>query len=282
MINILVDTNILRQEGFESRQMQILARLIKGEKIQLFIPEIVKREFLTQRATEIESELHRICKEIDTFQRTKLFNEEDTDKLGQISTCLKKMTNNTFEVFNESFENWSEKLKISIIDVDPFYIDDILDDYFYGNNAFRKAKETTAALKADGVKHIFIDFHAEATSEKRALMIMLQGDVSGIIGTHTHVGTDDFQISKGTAYLSDMGLTGCRDNVIGMDAQVPIERFMTGLPGRFDVPSSCKKILQMAVMEFESGHCSEAFKIKQFDDGRKILTQAWNEDDGVH
>ena len=152
----------------------------------------------------------------------------------------------------------------------------------FTDNAFRKAKETTAALKADGVKHIFIDFHAEATSEKRALMMMLHGDVSGIIGTHTHVGTDDFQISNGTAYLTDMGLTGCRDNVIGMDAQVPIERFVTGLPGRFDVPTSCKKILQMAVMVFESGRCFEAFKIKQFDDGRKIITQAWNEDDGTH
>ena len=149
----------------------------------------------------------------------------------------------------------------------------------FTDNAFRCAKETVETLKAQGVKHIFVDFHAEATSEKRAMMMMLQGEVSGIIGTHTHVGTDDFQISHGTAYMSDMGLTGCRDNVIGMDPKVPIERFLTGLPGRFDVPEKCRKIMQMAVMELDEGKCVNAFKVKQFDDGRKIVTEAWSEDD---
>ena len=62
-----------------------------------------------------------------------------------------------------------------------------------------KSGNTVESLKVDGVKNIFIDFHAEATSEKRALMMLLQGEVSAIIGTHTHVSTDDFQISQGTA-----------------------------------------------------------------------------------
>jgi 2',3'-cyclic-nucleotide 2'-phosphodiesterase len=149
----------------------------------------------------------------------------------------------------------------------------------YTDNAFRCAKETVTALRADGVGTIFVDFHAEASSEKRGLMMMLQGEVSGIIGTHTHVGSDDFQISHGTAYLSDIGLTGCRDNVIGMDAKVPVERFLTGMPGRFEVPKKCKAILQMAVMRFDAGNCIEAFKIKQFDDGRRIISEAWHEDD---
>ncbi len=149
------------------------------------------------------------------------------------------------------------------------------------DNVFRKTKETVELLHNEGIKHIFVDFHAEATSEKRAMMMMLQGEVSAIIGTHTHVSTDDFQISKGTAYMSDIGLTGCRDNVIGMDAKVPIERFLTGLPGRFDVPTKCKKILQMAVMELDDGKCVKALKIKQFDDGRRMITEAWSEDDGA-
>ena len=147
------------------------------------------------------------------------------------------------------------------------------------DNAFRCAKESVDRLKTQGVGSILIDFHAEATSEKRAMMMMLQGEVSGICGTHTHVSTDDLQIANGTAYLSDIGLTGCRDNVIGMDAKVPVERFLTGLPGRFDVPEKCRKILQVMVMELDSGQCVQAFKIKQFDDGRRIITEAWNEDD---
>jgi len=148
----------------------------------------------------------------------------------------------------------------------------------YVDNAFRCARDTVAHLKNDGVHHIFLDFHAEASSEKRAMMMLLQGEVSGIIGTHTHVGSDDFQIAKGTAYLTDIGLSGCRDNVIGMDSKVPLERFITGVSGRFEVPEKCRKILQIAIMTFDEGKCTEAFKLKIFDDGRVFRTDAWCEE----
>lgn len=148
----------------------------------------------------------------------------------------------------------------------------------YSDNAFRCAQSSVETLHSEGVKNIFIDFHAEATSEKRAMMMLMQGKVSGIIGTHTHVSTDDFQISNNTAYLSDMGLTGCRDNVIGMDAKVPIKQFLTGMKGHFDIPKSCKKILQAVIMDFNEGKCFNAFKLKYFDDDRIIKTDAWIED----
>jgi hypothetical protein len=148
----------------------------------------------------------------------------------------------------------------------------------YTDNAFKKAKESVEKLHLDGVKNIFIDFHAEATSEKRAMMMLLQGSVSAIIGTHTHVGTDDFQIADSTAYLTDMGLTGCRDNVIGMDKKVPLKQFLTGLRGHFDISKKCKKIFQIAIMDFNDGRCNSAFKLKIFDDGRVFKTQAWIEE----
>lgn len=147
----------------------------------------------------------------------------------------------------------------------------------YTDNAFRCAKESVEALHEQGVKNIFIDFHAEATSEKRAMMMLLQGKVSAIIGTHTHVGTDDFQISCGTAYLTDMGLTGCRDNVIGMDEKVPLKQFLTGMRGHFDIPKKCKKIMQIAIMDFSEGRCESAFKLKIFDDGDILRSDAWIE-----
>lgn len=146
------------------------------------------------------------------------------------------------------------------------------------DNAFRCAKSTVEALKEDGIENIFIDFHAEATSEKRGMMMLLQGKVSGIIGTHTHVSTDDFQIAQGTAYLSDIGLTGCRDNVIGMDSKVPLKHFLTGMKGHFDIPKKCKKILQIAVMDISEGKCTHAFKLKQFDDSRCLKIDAWVEE----
>lgn len=146
------------------------------------------------------------------------------------------------------------------------------------DNAFRCAQNTVTSLKEDGIRNIFIDFHAEATSEKRGMMMLLQGEVSGIIGTHTHVGTDDFQIAQGTAYLTDIGLTGCRDNVIGMDAKVPLKQFLTGMKGHFDIPKKCKKILQIAVMDISEGKCTHAFKLKQFDDSKCLKTDAWMEE----
>jgi len=149
----------------------------------------------------------------------------------------------------------------------------------YTDNAFRCASETIDKLNADNIKNIFVDFHAEATSEKRGMMMLLQGRVSGLIGTHTHVSTDDFQIVKGTAYMTDMGLSGCRDNVIGMDEKVPLKQFLTGMKGHFDIPKKCKKILQVAIMEIEDAKCTTAFKIKQFDNGTVIKTDAWVEED---
>lgn len=85
-------------------------------------------------------------------------------------------------------------------------------------------------------KIIVIDFHAEATSEKVALGRYLDGRVSAVLGTHTHVGTTDAQVlPKGTAYVSDIGMTGPIHSVIGVDTQLAIQNFVTGMPHRFAV-----------------------------------------------
>jgi len=148
----------------------------------------------------------------------------------------------------------------------------------YADNAFRCALKEVERLEEEGVKNIFIDFHAEATSEKRGMMMLLQGRVSAIIGTHTHVSTDDFQIVKGSAYLSDIGLTGCRDNVIGMDEKVPLVNFLTGMKGHFDIPKKCKKIMQVAIIDLEDGKAQSAYKLKYFCNGNIIKSEAWIED----
>ena len=75
-------------------------------------------------------------------------------------------------------------------------------------NPFNWAKKLISKLQEEGIKNIFIDFHAEATSEKRIMLMMFKNQVSAICGTHTHVGTDDLQIFENTAYLTDIGLTG--------------------------------------------------------------------------
>lgn len=138
-------------------------------------------------------------------------------------------------------------------------------------NPFNWAKKLISKLHEDGVKNIFIDFHGEATSEKRIMLMMFKGLVSGICGTHTHVGTDDLQIVDGTAYLTDIGLTGCRDNVIGMNDKIPIQRATTGLGGHFEVPNSCKSILQMMVVDIEDGRAINSFKLKKLCDRQELI-----------
>ncbi len=83
---------------------------------------------------------------------------------------------------------------------------------------------------------ILVDFHAEATSEKMALGHYLDGRVSAVVGTHTHVQTaDEHILPGGTAYLTDAGMTGSRDAVIGIRKELAVEKFLTQLPVRFDV-----------------------------------------------
>ncbi len=85
-------------------------------------------------------------------------------------------------------------------------------------------------------KTIFVDFHAEATSEKIALGRYLDGRVTGIFGTHTHVQTSDEAIlPNGTAYITDLGMTGPKDSVIGREVEPVVQRFITGMPQKFDV-----------------------------------------------
>ena len=144
-------------------------------------------------------------------------------------------------------------------------------------NPFLRTQAAVDALRADGIESIIIDFHAEATSEKRAMHMLLKGKVSAILGTHTHVGTDDLQIVDGTCYVSDVGLSGARDGVIGMDKDAPLKRFLTGLPASLEIPKKCKKILQMIVMEIEEGKCIEAFKVRVFDDQERLIAKAVHE-----
>jgi calcineurin-like phosphoesterase len=146
------------------------------------------------------------------------------------------------------------------------------------DNPFTMIVEVVESLKAQGIKHIILDIHAEASSEKQAFLHMLKEDVSAILGTHTHVATDDLQVTDGCCYVTDIGLTGCRDGVIGMSSAVPVKRFLTGLGGHFDVPDECKTLLQMVVFELDDeGRCVDAEKIKIYDDKPKIVTKAWME-----
>jgi metallophosphoesterase (TIGR00282 family) len=138
------------------------------------------------------------------------------------------------------------------------------------NNPFRIIEQYLKELK-DYV--IFVDFHAEATAEKRAMFLMIKNQISALVGTHTHIGTDDLVIDNGTGYLTDIGLTGCFDNVIGMSEKEAIERAKTGFSKKFDVVDNCKKIFQAVVFDFDGKRCIDAFKIKAYSFEEEFISQ---------
>jgi len=113
------------------------------------------------------------------------------------------------------------------------------------NNPFLAANEILAAIKA---KVILVDFHGEATSEKVAMGWHLDGRVTAVLGTHTHVPTADERILPGgTAYQTDVGMSGPYDSVIGVERDLVLHRFLTGMPGKFEAakgnPKMCAALI---------------------------------------
>lgn len=99
---------------------------------------------------------------------------------------------------------------------------------------------------------VFVDFHAEATSEKIALGWHLDGKASVVVGTHTHVQTADNRIyPNGTAYITDVGMTGPYDEILGMKKESVIYRFQTNMPTRFEVPKSGREVLSAFFVELD-------------------------------
>ena len=101
------------------------------------------------------------------------------------------------------------------------------------DDPFRAADEALAAHPQARI--VFCDMHAEATSEKQAMGWHLDGRASAVVGTHTHVATADHRVLPGgTAYVTDVGMVGPRDSVIGVDKEAALKRFLTGMPHRFE------------------------------------------------
>ena len=115
---------------------------------------------------------------------------------------------------------------------------------------FRVAERELSQLESQA-DYILVDMHAETTSEKMAMGYFLDGKVSAVLGTHTHVQTADEQIlPQGTGYLTDVGMTGPVQSVIGMKPNLVIQKFLTQLPRRFEVAPG-PAVLSAAVVEFD-------------------------------
>ncbi len=122
------------------------------------------------------------------------------------------------------------------------FMDPVVDNPFLAMDKFLEDKK---------YKIIFVDFHAEATAEKQAMGFYLDGRVSAVMGTHTHVQTADLRIlSDGTAYQTDVGMTGALDSIIGMKREPIIQKFITGVNHRFEV-SKNNLIMDITIIDID-------------------------------
>ncbi len=129
------------------------------------------------------------------------------------------------------------------------------------DNPFHMADKLLGA--AEKTRFTLVDFHAEATSEKLAMAYHLDGRVSAVWGTHTHVPTADEEVfPKGTGYISDLGMTGPVRGVIGVDAKQSVEGFLGGLPGRFRAAEgACKLQGAIFTLDDATGLCTAVERI---------------------
>ena len=132
-------------------------------------------------------------------------------------------------------------------------------------NPFTTVNQLLKEVDAD---YYLIDFHAEATSEKMALGWFVDGRATAVLGTHTHIQTADARVlPQGCAYISDVGMTGPRDSVLGMDKEIVVQRFLTGSSTRFAVAHGDVQLNAVVLTLAENGHCQEIEPIRFWQPG---------------
>ncbi|WP_281191100.1 TIGR00282 family metallophosphoesterase [Staphylococcus schleiferi] len=124
------------------------------------------------------------------------------------------------------------------------FMPDIDDPFKKANQLIEEAQKET--------DYIFVDFHAETTSEKNAMAWFLDGRASAVVGTHTHIQTSDNRIlPQGTAFITDVGMTGYYDGILGINRDEIIKRFLTSLPQRHTVPDEGRSVLSGVIVDLK-------------------------------
>lgn len=139
------------------------------------------------------------------------------------------------------------------------------------DDPFKKADSELSKLP-DDVAFVLVDIHAETTSEKIAFGWHLDGRVSAIVGTHTHVTTADERVlPEGTAYITDVGMTGPHEGIIGMERSAIVKKFIDGLPARFEVASGDIQMNAVLIETDDSGPRNRAGRLRAKSIGRLRL-----------
>ncbi|MBR0294791.1 MAG: TIGR00282 family metallophosphoesterase [Bacilli bacterium] len=159
----------------------------------------------------------------------------------------------------------------AIYDIDgvSIRVTNVLGSAFINENVSSPYLSVLEVLEEEPATIHIVDFHAEATGEKKSFGYALDGKVSAVLGTHTHIQTRDYQIfPEGTAYISDVGMCGFADGVLGFTKESVMNRNLFGGTGKFQPPDEGRGLFSAVVMDFDdtTGKCKEIFPIYYLED----------------
>ncbi len=230
-------------------------------KLKELLPDIIKKEsidFVIVNAENTSGGMGLTIKDFNTLLNMKIdvmtmgnhtwgkkdiFTFIDNPKLIRPANYSKGVPGKGYNIYN------CKNKKIAVINLIGRTDMNILSE-----NPFLVAEELVNKLRKEA-DIIIVDFHAEATAEKIAMKYFLDGKINILFGTHTHVQTADEEITeKGTGYITDLGMTGPKKSVIGMDVKASIKRFVTSLPERYRLAEG-DAILNGCVFEINDENC---------------------------
>ena len=247
-MNILIIGDIVGQSGV-NKVKEILPKYKKDNNIDFVIANGENSSDGMGITSKIFKEL--IMAGVDvvtmgnhTWGKKDIFNIIDNKKLLRPANYPKDVVGNGYGIYECNGK------KFAVINLIGRASMNVLSD-----NPFVIANEIIDKIK-DEADAIFIDFHAEATAEKIAMGYYLDGKVTCLFGTHTHVATaDETILENGTAYITDIGMTGPKKSVIGMEVDASIKRFVTTLPERYKVSSDKEVILNGCILSLNIESC---------------------------
>ena len=247
-MNVLIIGDIIGNSGVK-KVKDILPKVIKEEKIDFVIANGENSADGMGITSKIFKELmvagvNVVTMGNHTWGKKDIFNIIDNKNLIRPANYPKDVVGKGYEIYN------CRDKKIAVINLIGRASMNVLSE-----NPFVVADEIIDKIK-DEADIIIIDFHAEATAEKIAMGYFLDGKITCLYGTHTHVATADEEIlEKGTAYITDIGMTGPKKSVIGMEVDASIKRFVTTLPERYKVSDDKNVILNGCILKLNDENC---------------------------
>ena len=228
---------------------EVLPKIIKEEKIDFVIANGENSSDGMGITSKIFKELmvagvNVVTMGNHTWGKKDIFNIIDNKNLIRPANYPKDVVGKGYEIYN------CRDKKIAVINLIGRASMNVLSE-----NPFITADEIINKIR-DEVDVIIVDFHAEATAEKIAMGYYLDGRVTCLFGTHTHVATADEEIlENGTAYITDIGMTGPKKSVIGMEVDASLKRFVTTLPEKYKVSDDKNVILNGCILKLNDENC---------------------------